>query len=363
MTNTAADRAEKRAAFLVAAGWGEACARALTADASTRSYERLTLGNKRALLMNAPPAAESAACPVDASPATRRSLGYNAMARLAGPNLHAFIAISKTLRGAGLSAPEVFAANTDDGFALIEDLGDDLYAHILPARGDETTLYEAAIDALAALHTMRPDPPRSPQYTMLPYDSTALEAEIDLLIEWYWPHRKGAPAPTGVAEDYRAAWAQALQQISAQHDIVLRDYHAENLLWLPDRKGPRRVGIIDFQDGLVGCAAYDVVSLLEDARRDVAFDLAEQMIERYIAAARAERDFDEAAFRRDYAILAAQRNAKILGIFARLVNRDAKPRYLQFMPRVEEHFRRDLARAPLEPLQRFFAANFPELAP
>lgn len=363
MTKPAADRAHSRAAFLDAAGWGKAEARALTADASTRSYERLRLGERRALLMNAPPAAEGAACPVDASPETRRKLGYNAMARLAGPNLHAYMAIAKTLRAAGLSAPEVYAADPARGFALIEDLGDDLYVRAIPKGADETTLYGAAVDALLRLHAARPAPPQSPQYTMLSYDRTALEAEIGLLIGWYWPHRSGAPVPASLATDYFAAWARVLSQLSAPSDIILRDYHAENLLWLPAREGPRRVGIIDFQDGLVGCPAYDLVSLLEDARRDVGLALAEAMIERYVAGGRAQGGFDEAAFRCDYAILAAQRNTKILGIFARLVNRDKKPRYQGFLPRVEAHFRRDLQRAPLAPVRAFFAAHFPDLAP
>ena len=397
MTKPAADRAHSRAAFLDAAGWGKAAATALTADASTRSYERLWLGGRSALLMNAPPAAEGAACPVDASPKTRRRLGYNAMARLAGPNLHAYMAIAKTLRAAGLSAPEVFAADPARGFALIEDLGDDLYVRAIPKGAEEKTLYEAAVDALLRLHAARPAPPQSPQYTMLSYDRTALEAEIGLLIEWYWPHRLerrakkwtpvfrkngattkdstascdhdlshdavGGPAPASLAADYFAAWASVLDRVSAPCDIILRDYHAENLLWLADREGPRRVGIIDFQDGLVGCAAYDLVSLLEDARRDVDLTLAEAMIERYIEGAGAQNGFDEAAFRCDYAILAAQRNTKILGIFARLVNRDKKPRYLDFLPRVEAHFRRDLQRAPLAPVRAFFAAHFPDLAP
>jgi aminoglycoside/choline kinase family phosphotransferase len=363
MTNAAANRAEMRAAFLKAAGWGEAEARALAGDASTRSYERLTLGGERALLMNAPPAAESAPCPADAGPATRRALGYNAMARLAGPNLHAFMAISKNLRAAGLSAPEVLAANADQGFALIEDLGDDLYARIIGKGADETTLYETAVDALTVLHAARPSPPTSPQYTMLSYDLTALEAEIGLLIEWYWPHKKGAPPPQPVIAEYYDAWAGVLTLVSPPREIVLRDFHAENLLWLPGRRDIERAGIIDFQDGLIGSGAYDLVSLLEDARRDVDLDLAARMIKRYALGAAAQGPFDEAAFHRDYAALAAQRNAKILGIFARLVKRDGKPRYLEFMPRVEDHFRRDIARAPLAPVRAFFAEHFPDLAP
>jgi aminoglycoside/choline kinase family phosphotransferase len=311
--------------------------------------------------MNAPPKAESSACPPAATPAERRALGYNAMARLAGPNLNAFVAIAKSLRSAGLSAPEIYASDASTGFALIEDLGDDLFARAIPAGADEETLYAAAIDALLDLRRVAPPAPKGDQYTMLSYDRTALEAEVALIPEWYWPFRKNAPVSSSVEADYFAAWSPALDRLSAPATMVLRDYHAENLLWLPDRTGAKRVGVIDFQDGLIGSPAYDLVSLLEDARRDVSPDLAEEMIARYCAGAGRLGAFDEEAFRTDYAILAAQRNAKILGIFARLVKRDAKPRYLDFMPRVEGHFRRDLARDPLATVRRFFARHLPEL--
>lgn len=363
MSQIAASRAEERAAFLSGAGWERAVALPLAGDASTRSYERLTLSGRRAILMNAPPKAESAACPPGARAEERRALGYNAMARLAGPNLHAFLAVAETLRGAGLSAPEIFAADPARGFALIEDLGDGLFARAIPDGADEQALYEAAIDALLTLHEAAPTPPRSAQYTMLPYDRLALEAEIGLLPDWYWPFRKRAAAPPSLLADYYAAWAPVLALLSAPSQIVLRDFHAENLLWLPERDGHRRVGVIDFQDALVGSRAYDVVSLLEDARRDVAPELADRLAARYIAGARRQAGFDEEAFRADYAVLAAQRNAKILGIFARLVRRDAKPRYLDFTPRVEEHFRRDLARPALAPVRAFFKTHMPDLAP
>jgi len=351
-------RAEERRDFLRRAGWGAALAAPLAGDASTRRYERLALGTRKAVLMDAPPAAESAACPPAATPDERRRLGYNAMARLAGPNLNAFVAISDALRGAGLSAPEIFAAEPSTGFALIEDLGDDLYARAIPRGAPEAELYAAAIDALLALHEAAPTPPKTAGYEMLAYDATAMEAEAMLVPDWYWPHLKGAPASDDLKAEYHAAFAPALARLTPPSTIVLRDYHAENLLWLPARLGISRVGVIDFQDGLVGNSAYDLVSLLEDARRDVGEDLAEAMIRRYAAGALARGGFDEEAFRRDYAILGAQRNAKILGIFARLVNRDRKPKYAEFFPRVEAHFRRDLAHGELAPLAAFFRRHF-----
>ncbi|MEE2690078.1 MAG: phosphotransferase [Pseudomonadota bacterium] len=361
MTAPAELRRQDRAAFLAAAGWAGAETRAVIGDASTRSYERLAMDGRTALLMNAPPAAESAACPPGADAAERRRLGYNALARLAGPNMHAFLEVDAALRAAGLSAPEVYAADAAKGFALIEDLGDALFAKAIPAGADERTLYAAAIDALLALRAANPPAPKTPQYAMLSYDRLAMEAEVALVTEWYWPFRKDKPPPSSVEADYFAAWAGVLDSLSAPATMVLRDYHAENLLWLPQRQGHARVGVIDFQDGLIGCAAYDLVSLLEDARRDVDPTLAEEMIARYCGGA--ADSFDETAFRRDYAILAAQRNAKILGIFARLIRRDNKPRYHDFLPRVETHFRRDLGRPALAPVKTFFQRHFPELTP
>lgn len=363
MTAPAELRRQHRADFLAAAGWRDSRTLATIGDASTRSYERLERAGRTALLMNAPPDSEAAACAPDADAATRRRLGYNALARLAGPNLNAFIDVAATLRRAGLSAPEVYAADAAKGFALIEDFGDGVYARAIPAGADEETLYAAAVDTLLALHAAAPTPPASPLYAMLSCDRLALETEIGLLTEWWWPLKTGKPALTSVEAAYFSAWAGALDALSAPDTIVLRDYHAENLLWLPAREGPRRVGLIDFQDAVVGHAAYDLASLLEDARRDVAQDFASAMIERYIMGARRRGGFDEGAFRRDYAILAAQRNAKILGIFARLVKRDGKPRYLDFLPRVEAHFRRDLARPELATVRGFFQRHLPDLAP
>lgn len=356
------DRCAERAAFLSAAGWSEAAANPLAGDASTRSYERLVLAGRRAVLMNAPPGAESAACPPDADEARRRTLGYNAMARLAGPNLNAFTTIAAALRSAGLSAPDVFAADAKTGFALIEDFGDDLYARAIPLGASETELYATAVDALLQLRAARILPPRASGYEMLFYDRLAMEAEIGLVTEWYWPFRKGAAPSADFVEEHRAIWNRAFALVSAPHMVVLRDFHAENLLWLPERAGAHRVGVIDFQDGLYGAGAYDLVSLLEDARRDVPEALLNAMLDRYAMGAAAQGPFNETEFREDFAILAGQRNAKILGIFARLVRRDGKQKYEGLLPRVEGLFRRDLKRPALREVRAFYARHFPELA-
>lgn len=196
---------------------------------------------------------------------------------------------------------------------------------------------------------------------MLDYDTLALSSETELLSEWYWSLKKGAQISDDLLTEYQALWPPLIASLSTPHIVVLRDFHAENLLWLPERSGPAQTGVIDFQDGLYGHAAYDLVSLLEDARRDVSPQLAEAMLTRYIEHAHHFSDFDLDRLTNDYAILAAQRNAKILGIFARLAKRDNKPRYLDLLPRVEAHFRRDIARPGLEQLQSFFTRYMPEI--
>ena len=352
--------------FLKREGWRDAKRRTIAGDASTRSYIRLEKGETTAVLMNAPPAAETAPCPPDADEATRMTLGYNAQARLAGPNLQAFISMAEALRGSGLSAPRVLAADCALGLALIEDLGDGLYARVLAdgAGGhiDEETLYQTAVEALVALRRAAPAPIVHERYQTLSYDRVALAAETRLLPQWYWRHKTGVDPEMSLADAYDRAFAPAIDALRAPSLLVLRDFHAENLLWLPERAGIARVGVIDFQDALLGNPAYDLVSLLEDARRDVAPELAARMLDHYAAHARDIPDFDEAAFRRDYAILGAQRNAKILGIFARLVHRDGKQRYLDFIPRVEAHFRNDLKDPALADLRAVLTDALPELA-
>ena len=351
-------RESARRAFLAAAGWGDAARAPLAGDASSRRYERLRRGADTAILMDAPPAAEAAACPPDADAAARRALGYNAMARLAGPDLKRFIAIAEALRRRGLSAPEIYAAEPERGLALLEDLGDDLFARAIPAGADAQTLYETATDLLAALHAAIPETAAASEVASLAqqkppaplaYDRLALETEITLFLDWYLPHAGGrmgggAVASPDLRASYLAVWAPALAGLEAAAEVlVLRDFHAENLLWLPGRAGVARVGLLDFQDAVIGPAAYDLVSLLEDARRDVAPDLAAAMRDRYCAArAAADSDFETARFRAAYALCGAQRNAKILGIFMRLAHRDGKRRYLDLIGRVRRHLIRDL---------------------
>jgi aminoglycoside/choline kinase family phosphotransferase len=360
-----AERAAAITAFLRAADWEGAEARPLAGDASTRRYVRLKRGKESALLMDAPPKAESAPCPPDADEAARRQLGYNAIARLAGPDSKRFAAFAETLAARGLNAPRVHAADYDQGLLLIEDLGDELFARAIEKGAAEAPLYEAAIDVLLALHEA-PAPPElganGLRVPLLAYDPLAYKAEVDLLIEWLYPLVTGHALAPGARAEWDALWAQVLEGLGRDNAsvIVLRDYHAENLFWLPQRAGLARVGLIDFQDGLSGSRAYDLVSLIEDARRDVDPALADAMLERYIAGAKAQqRGFDAEAFRREVAILGAQRNAKILGIFARLWKRDGKPGYLKLIPRVWRYMERDLSAPALAPLKAWFDRYLP----
>jgi aminoglycoside/choline kinase family phosphotransferase len=344
-------RGQARSQFLNAAGWGAARVDAFPGDASTRAYFRLDDGARTAILMDAPGGAEAPACPPDADPQTRARLGYNAMARLAGPDTAAFAAIASALVARGYSAPRIHEADLDAGFLILEHLGEDLFAAVIPARAHEGTLYAAAVDALAAIHrsSFEAEPTAfGRSWRIQAYDETALLAEAGLFLDWYAPER-GGPVSSAARADWEAAWRAVLPVLDVHAPgLVLRDYHAENLIWRPDRTAEASVGLLDFQDALFGHPAYDLVSLIEDARRDVRRDLAEPLTRRFFErAGLVDRDaFDAAA-----AVLAAQRNAKILGIFVRLARRDGKPRYLDLLPRVAGHFVRDLSHPALEPVR------------
>lgn len=359
-------RAELAADFLARAGWGAAARQPLKGDASSRSYTRLDHNGLRAILMDQPPGAETAACPPDATPEARAQLGYNALARLAGPDVRPFAAIATHLRGLGLSAPEILAADTRNGFLLLEDLGDDLFARAIAAGEEALPLYAQAIDVLGALH--RRPAPHSLSFgeawsaPFLRYDAPAMLAETELLLDWFFPAALDVVPSAEQRAEWRGLWLAALAPALATPDVmVLRDYHAANLLWLPARAGVRRVGLLDFQDGLKGPAAYDLISLTEDARRDVAPELAAAMTERYVALRRTEDPaFDGDAFRASAAVLAAQRNVKIVGIFTRLWKRDGKPRYPGYHPRLWRYLARDLSHPALGALKRWFDRHIPE---
>lgn len=363
MSEATRARQEAMAAFLAKTGWGAAKQAPLPADASTRRYIRLHREGRTAMLMDQPQNAEAPVAPMNATPDQRRALGYNATARLAGADCERFVAVSNYLRGRGLAAPEIFACDAKLGFVLLEDLGEGLYVDELANGADEAALYGAAIDALAALQAENVPAALAPEKPLFAYDETAMLAETDLITEWFIPAALGRPATQDEVEQHRALWRDVLARFAKPAVFVHRDYHVHNLFWLPQRTGLARVGMIDFQDALAGGMAYDLISLLEDARREVSAELSEAMTQRYLARRRAGGfAVDEAQFRAEAAALAAQRNAKIIGIFARLWKRDRKPRYLGYIPRVWGYMERDLAHPALAKLKAWYDRTIPREA-
>jgi aminoglycoside/choline kinase family phosphotransferase len=326
---------------------------ALAGDASTRRYERLLGPERRAILMDAPRSAESPPCPVDADENLRRELGWNATSRLAASRVEAFVAVAEHLGQSGLSTPMILGVDVEHGLAIVEDLGDDLFARVIEDGVDDVPLYCAAAEVLAHVHGLDlpgdlPSPDGS--WPLLSYDRLALQVNADLFIDWIGESAreiKITEADRARFESIRDALIS--QALAFPRAFTIRDYHAENLLWLPDRDGLRRVGLLDFQDAVVGWRAWDFAMLLQDARRDVRPVAAEAAIARYLR--RTEQD--EAAFRTELAVLGAINALRILGRFAQLVHGAGKPRYGLFMPREWGHLNANLRHPDLAELRAF----------
>jgi aminoglycoside/choline kinase family phosphotransferase len=358
---TITDREAVKRAFLAAHGFGRAVREPLGGDASTRLYERLTQPSGESFIfMDQPPAVESAVCPPGATAAERLALGYNAASRLAAGSVAAFVTVAEYLRGQGLSAPAIPAYDTTEGLAVLEDLGDGLFATLIADGEAERPLYEAATDVQVALHAATPPDVLTAgdaAWPLLTYDTLALKVGTDTFLEW-WPKFAGLPAfaPGAVAE-WDALWAPVFVRGEAGASVFThRDFHAQNLLWLPERAGAARVGLLDFQDALRGHPAWDLTHLLQDARRDVSTALETAMLDRYLAARPA---LDGDAFLADYRALAASNAARILGrVFARqaLLGRT---QYKAFMPRTWRYLERNLTDPALADLQRWFGRHVP----
>jgi N-acetylmuramate 1-kinase len=349
-----AERIAQIRSFLDASGFGNAQRRRMQGDASTRIFERLTRNSETIVLMNAPRHPDG--------PPVRDGKPYSAIAHLA-EDVVPYVALSAGLRRLDLSAPEILDADLENGFIVMEDLGEEGIVRGDPPAPIETR-YAAAVDLLASLHA-RDLPSSLPvalqrDYRLPRYDIGAFLIEAELLLDWYLP-RLEAPAPQPARESFVALWRVALAPaIAAPPTWVLRDYHSPNLLWRAEREGIGRIGVLDFQDALIGPAAYDVASLLQDARVDVPEAMEVSLLSQYVRARRKnDPEFDPAAFTLLYATLAAQRATKILGIFARLDRRDGKPQYLRHMPRLWNYLQRSLAHPALAPLGAWYAANVP----
>jgi len=304
--------------FLAAAGWGSATIEPLAGDASFRRYFRLTRGEQTALLMDAPPPQE------DPAP---------------------FLRAARWLDANGMRAPLILAEQAEQGLVLLEDFGTARMRDYLDDHAaDEMDVYAGAVDALVALRALPPGP-------FLNYSISEYMREVRLFTEWYCPAQRLYVDIAG----FTAAWESALRDLLPRQRpgvTVLRDYHAENIMLLG---ALNKQGLLDFQDALVGHPAYDLVSLLQDARRDVSPHVEAAMIDRYLAATGDDRE----TFLADYARLGAQRNTKIVGIFVRLWKRDGKARYLDLIPRVWRQLERDLAHPALAPVAAWFEANVP----
>jgi tRNA threonylcarbamoyl adenosine modification protein YjeE len=348
------DRLRALRQFLDGAGFAEARRQRMPGDASTRSYARLIRDNASFILMNSPRRPDG--------PAIYDGKSYSAAVHLA-EDVKPFVAIAGGLRERGLSAPTIHHADLDAGFLITEDFG--LAGFI---EGDPPApiaeRYEAATDMLAELHreALPEILPLAPQitYAIPIFDTEALLVEVGLMLEWYLPDRGIEPAEIMRAE-FVMMWRDLLTRAAtAARTWVLRDFHSPNLIWLGERSGFARVGIIDFQDAVLGPAAYDLVSLLQDARIDVPEQLELALLTRYIKARRACDDsFDPAGFAELYAIMSAQRNTRLLGTFARLNRRDGKPQYLRHQPRIWTYLSRSLAHPALAQAREWYAANVP----
>jgi aminoglycoside/choline kinase family phosphotransferase len=356
------EREAAKADFLAAHGFGAAQRLPMVGDASTRLYERLRPpGGASLVFMDQPPNAETQPCPPDATPDQRRALGYNAMARLAAGRVDAFVACAGWLRSQGLSAPQIIAADPGQGLAVLEDLGEGLYATMIAGGDDEAPLYDAAVDTLVRLHAATPPAVLEgggSRWPLLTYDSLVLQTGAGLFLEW-WPKYAGMdPFPAEALGEWEAFWAPIRARGEAGASVFChRDYHAENLLWLADRPAAARVGLLDFQDALKAHPAWDFSMLLHDGRRDVSAEREAAALKRYLAA---RPELDREAFLADYHALGALNVIRILFIFARQVSGFGRPKYRAFTPRMWRYLERCMAAsAELAPLRAWLDAYVP----
>lgn len=327
-------------AFLAKAGWGEADRRHLQGDASTRRYERVQTSDRKAILMDWP-------LPRTGAPGDP----YRA------DNIRPFIAVGNALREARLSAPTFYAAKEDEGFLLMEDLGAD---GVVSDGSPIEARYQLAVATLVEIHK-EPRPAELPlpdgnTYRLRDLNVDALTAELGLFPEWYIPHATGGPLADADQAGFYALWAPLLETLkTAERSWALLDFHSPNLLWLPKRQGVKKIGLLDFQDALIGPTAYDVASLAQDARVTVPADMEERLKAHYFALRRAaDPGFDADAFAAAYAILAVQRATRILGVFARLADKFGRPGYLRHIPRVRGYLARGLTHPVLSGLRVWY---------
>lgn len=308
--------------FLKQYGWQNAKSEEITSDASNRKYSRLFKEKNTLVLM-------------DSNPTENESI-------------QDFIYYTNELRSHDFSAPKIYGSDVNNGFLLLEDLGKNNFASMLKNQPNlENTIYREAINQLIEIQNTT-----IPTFT-LPYDFRVLVKEVLLFADWYLSALQIPQKSKNLLDILNPLFEKVLKQ---KPTLVLRDYHAENLIWLPKRNKNKRVGLLDYQDALAGHPAYDLASLLKDARRDVSFKLRDELTHYFLK----QTKFNKELFLRDYSILSAQRNLKIIGIFARLSIRDNKPGYLNLIPRVWKNLQDDLLHPSLTELSSFIKINVPE---
>lgn len=341
-------------AFLEKSGAMQATRKRMAGDASTRSYARLVHDGNSTILMNSPARSDP-------------HLIYGGKSYLAAVHLAddivPFVAIGTALHERGLSVPGIYQTDLDEGFLICEDLGHEGVATGTPPAPVEER-YGAAADALVMLH--RNPLPRlvpvegRPPYAIPAFDIEAMLIEVSLLLDWYLPDR-GVELPEAARSEFFVIWRELLERaLAVPSTWVIRDYHSPNLIWLSERQGLARVGVIDFQDAVLGPPAYDVVSLAQDARVDVPETLEIALVSRYVRGRRHDDpSFDPAAFAESYAMMSAQRNTRLLGVFSRLNRRDGKPDYLRHQPRIWTYLHRALAHPSLADIRGWLARHVP----
>ena len=331
---TPAEREKQLQDFLAQHGHGGSRRSHLTGDASTRSYELIKPeGRPSLILMNAPPQPDG--------PPIRNGKPYSAIAHLA-EDMRAFVGVANRLRAGGFRVPEVYAHDLDQGLLLIENLGEGAITD--PSGNPIVERYLAAMETLAEIHNAKwqqSTPLPGGETHVLPiFDEDAILIEVDLLAQWYAPHRLGRPLSDDEQQAFSGIWQKLVPTIQhAEQSILLRDYHSPNIIWMEGAAGVDRTALIDFQDALLGPTAYDVASIAQDARIPISAGLESTLITHYL---KHRTSIDERQFDQAYAVLAAQRVTKVLGIFVRLSKRDNKHVYLDNLPHVEAYLRRSL---------------------
>ncbi|WP_411036200.1 tRNA (adenosine(37)-N6)-threonylcarbamoyltransferase complex ATPase subunit type 1 TsaE [Shinella sp. BYT-45] len=332
-------------AFLDEAGYQDAIRRHLTGDASVRAYEHVRSGGARYVLMDAPRHTPG--------PILADGKYYQQIAHIA-EDVKPFIAVGRHLVSRGLRAPAIHEADMEQGILLIEDLGSD---GVLDANGAPIAeRYRESAACLAHMHGQafeRDLPVAEGIIHHVPdFDRDAMQIEVSLLTDWYLPWKRGTPASEEERRAYIAIWDALIESLSgAEHNLLLRDFHSPNIIWRPRAAGIDRVGIIDFQDAMIGPSAYDVASLVQDARVDVPEDMAGDVLDHYLSLRERQGGFDRDRFLRDWHVMAAQRNCKLAGIWVRLMQRDGKPAYMRHMPRTFRYLERALSHPDLAPLR------------